>query len=251
MITKRWVDHGATIKDPGMPLLTVMRTDKVCVILDVPERDVPWIRTQSSYLPASLGNRVELNIPALSESVPRRKFEGNVTVMASALVSGVMRTMRTEVHFDNEAGDLKPQMTGTASVVLAERSASTVPSSALVRNGTKVEIFHVADPSGDPPRGMVKRVEVKLGLDDGQRVEIFNEKLTGKELVIVKGNGVLRTGELAIAVPTVQGRGTLTRSAWRVCSQVPCERYTPSRNYSNSRIGVPSDSGNGRPSGDW
>ncbi|HZT81354.1 MAG TPA: hypothetical protein VFA26_14085, partial [Gemmataceae bacterium] len=43
IITKRWVDRGATIKDANTPLLTVMRTDVVRVLLDVPERDVPLV----------------------------------------------------------------------------------------------------------------------------------------------------------------------------------------------------------------
>jgi multidrug efflux pump subunit AcrA (membrane-fusion protein) len=43
VITKRWVDRGATIKDAGAPLLTVMRIDTVRVLLDVPEKDVPLV----------------------------------------------------------------------------------------------------------------------------------------------------------------------------------------------------------------
>src|SRR5262249_45432756 len=35
---RRWVDNGAIIKDPTQPLLTVMRTDKVRIPLDIPEK---------------------------------------------------------------------------------------------------------------------------------------------------------------------------------------------------------------------
>jgi len=110
----------------------------------------------------------------------------------------VTRTMRTEVHLTNE-GYLKPQMTGTASVLLDERRAMTIPSTALVRRGNRVEVFYIANPSADK-RGIVKSKEVLLGLDDGLRVEILGNTLKGDELIIRKGNGVVRTGEQAVAI---------------------------------------------------
>lgn len=201
VITKRWIDTGTTVKDPGMPLFTIMRTDKMRVILDVPERDVPYFRTGPQ------GNEVKLHVPALQELIGLDKIPGTITLMASAL-DPVTRTMRAEMHLDNKVSDkpglLKPQMTGTAYVTLAVREAVTVPASALVRAGNKMEIYIVADPTGEPPRGAVKRMEVQIGLDDGLRVEIRNENLTGRELVIVRGAGVLRPGDQVIAITAKQ-----------------------------------------------
>jgi RND family efflux transporter MFP subunit len=203
IITKRWVDRGATIKDSAMPLLTVMRSDVMRVILDIPERDVLHVRAAGKPSPEEPGNSVTLRIPALQESVNGGEFKARVTRLASAL-DPVTRTMRTEVDLDNKAGYLRPQMTGTAQVLLGEREhVLSVPSSALVRVGDKVEVYHVADAAGEPRRGVVKRAEVELGLDDGKRVEI-RRGLKGQELVIVKGNGVVRVGDPAIAVPTRQ-----------------------------------------------
>jgi HlyD family secretion protein len=197
VITKRWVDAGTTVRDAGMPLLTIMRTEKVRVLVDIPERDAPYIQT------GRRGNRVELYLPSLKETAAS-KFQGTMTLMASAL-DPVTRTMRAEMHVDNSLGDksglLRPQMTGTASVTLAVREAFTVPASALVRTGNKMEIYFVADPAGDPPRGTVKRLEVQVGLDDGVRVEVKSERLTGRELVIVRGAGVIRPGDHVIAIP--------------------------------------------------
>ena len=198
IITKRWVDTGTTVKDPGMPLFTFMRIDKVRVILDIPERDVPYLRAGPK------GNSVHLKIPALKEAAGTEDLTGTLTLLASAL-DPVTRTMRTEMHLENKVGerfgDLKPQMTGTAHVILAVREALTVPSSALVRTGDKMEIYIVADPTGDPAKGTLKRLEVQTGLDDGLRVEIKSDNLTGRELVVVKGAGVLRPGEQVIATP--------------------------------------------------
>jgi multidrug efflux pump subunit AcrA (membrane-fusion protein) len=86
-------------------------------------------------------------------------------------------------------------------VTLAAREAFSVPSSALVRTGSKMEIYVVADPTGEPAKGTVKRLEVQTGLDTGLRVEIKGDILTGRELVIVRGAGVLRPGDQVIAIP--------------------------------------------------
>jgi RND family efflux transporter MFP subunit len=196
IITKRWVDRGAMVKDPAIPLLTVMRTNTVRVVMDIPERDVPLVNaTEQNPNPDGKGDPVELRLPALGTRV----FSGHITRVASAL-DPATRTMRAEAHMDNRDGMLRPGMFGTVVVTLDQReSALTVPSTALVRSGDKVEVFYVANPGGDPPRGVARRVEVELGLDDGKRVEILHG-LTGKELIIAKGNGVVREGDPVIAV---------------------------------------------------
>lgn len=201
IVTRRWVDRGATVKDPGMRLLTVMRTDKIRVIIDVSERDVPFLRADTSAGSKSVpGNTATVQIPALQAIYPSLEFKGSVTLHAAAL-DPMTRTMRTEIHLPNPEGYLKPQMTGTATVVLAERQAMTISSTALVRNGSNVEVYYVDNPTGDPPRGIVKAKQVKLGIDDGLRVEILG--LTGNERIIRKGAGLVRVGDRAIPVDYV------------------------------------------------
>lgn len=197
IVTKRWVDRGAIMRDSAQPLLTVMRTDIVRVILDVPERDIPYLRAHLGK--EQTGNPVELFIPSLQEHRPDLDFRGTVSLTAAAL-DPVTRTMRTEMHLANPTGYLRPQMSGTATVILAERKGVTVPATALVRRGDRTLIYYVANPTGEPPHGIVKPLEVQIGLDDGLRVEIQNPKLTGQELIIRKGNGVIRDGDQAIAI---------------------------------------------------
>lgn len=202
VITKRWVDRGATIKDAGAPLLTLMHTDTVRVLLDIPERDVPLVPLAGTD-PGGAGDREEtvvLRIPALRETVPGGVFRGVISRSATAL-DPATRTMRAEVHLDNRAGHLRPGMYGRAAVLLAERyNVLTIPTTALVRRGDRTEVFVVTERSGDPPRGVVRRVEVELGHDDGLRVEV-RRGLRGDEQVIAKGNGVVREGEAVYAVP--------------------------------------------------
>src|SRR5262249_30988486 len=196
VITRRWVNSGDTVRDAAMPLLTVQRRDVMRVLIDIPERDVRYLHTDS---PNQKGNEAGIHIPTLETT--EASFRGTLTLKADAL-DPVTLTMRTEVHLDNHKGLLKPHMTGTADVTLAHlHKVFTVPSSALVRTGKAVEIYYVADPKGNPPRGVVKRMEVQLGLDDGQQVQITGDQLTGKEWIIVRGSGMINVGDTAISVP--------------------------------------------------
>jgi multidrug efflux pump subunit AcrA (membrane-fusion protein) len=132
--------------------------------------------------------------------VPGGQFAGQVTLTAAAL-DPVTRTMRVEIWLENPYRYLLPQMTGTATVVLEERrNVFTVPSSALVRHGDKASVYCVVEAKGDPPRGVVRHVNVEVGVDDGEVAEI-RRGLSGGEKILAKGQGLVREGDFAIAVP--------------------------------------------------
>jgi RND family efflux transporter MFP subunit len=201
IITRRWVDNGAIIKDPGTPLLTVVRTDVVRVIIDIPERYVPMIRATQSKSPRGEANLVELKIQ-------KYKGEGRITRLASN-IDDMSRLMRAEIHLKNSQDLLlRGGMTGTAIVYLDKKNTKklTVPSTALVRVDKEIRVYYIDDLTDqDPPRGKVKMVKVHIGEDDGTQVQILSG-LTGKELVIAKGNGVVRQGEAAIPVKARERR---------------------------------------------
>jgi RND family efflux transporter MFP subunit len=200
VITKRWVDNGATIKDPTMPLLTVMHTDVVRVLVDVPERYVPSIRAKEGRSSNGHGNEVQLQISCLAKDwKPSQGYVPEITRIGPALDSRT-RLLRAEIHLPNPGRVLKPGMTGKAVVILddGKKKRLTIPSTALVRVGKEMRVYYIANPRGNPLHGEVQSTVVTLGLDDGKTVEI-KSGLTSKELVIAKGNGVLPEGT-AIAV---------------------------------------------------
>ncbi|HZY87498.1 MAG TPA: efflux RND transporter periplasmic adaptor subunit [Gemmataceae bacterium] len=202
VITKRWVDPGAMIKDPAAPLLTITHLDRVRVLIDVPQKDVSLVNArEQNPNPDGQGDLVVVNIPALADKPSAGKYKGVIVRKARSL-DPVTRTMRAEVELDNPAGDLHPGMYGTATVLLEERyEVLTIPATALVRRGDgKVEVFHVAGAAGEPLKGELQRLVIELGLDDGRLVEV-RRGLTGNELIVLRGNGVLRGEDKVIAVP--------------------------------------------------
>jgi RND family efflux transporter MFP subunit len=199
VITKRWVDRGAMVKDAGAPLLTVMRCDQVRVVVDVPEMNVPLVNaTEQNPNPDGKGDPIQLEIPALKQTADNRPFVGHITRISESL-DPATRTMRAEAILDNKEGLLRPGMYGTVTVLLEQReNVLTVPSTALVRRGKQVEIYYVED-SDAPDRGFVRRAQVEIGADDGRRVQVRG--LTGKEKIIAKGNGMVREGDEVTPVP--------------------------------------------------
>jgi RND family efflux transporter MFP subunit len=203
VITRRWVDPGATIKDPGATLLTLVDMHRVRVLIDIPQRDVSLINTtEQNPNPDKKGDPVTVRIPELVDVVPRGEFTGTITRMARSL-DPVTRTMRAEVELNNDKGYLRPGMYGTASVRMEERYVLQVPKTALIRRPDgKVAVFIVADPAGDPVTGKLKAVEIELGIDNDRMAEVRGTTLTGGELVVKRGNGVLREDDRVIAVPS-------------------------------------------------
>ena len=157
VITRRWVHPGATIKDAGAPLLTVMHTDTVRVFLDIPERHVALVNARDKKPNSNgQGDQMILRIPALTAVSGGGEYTGTITRTAQAL-DPATRTMRAEVHLPNPKGELKPGMQGTATVLLEERSdVLTLPSSALVRRQNLTGVFVIGDLKSNPPRGTVK-----------------------------------------------------------------------------------------------
>jgi RND family efflux transporter MFP subunit len=199
-ITRRWVDRGAMIKDAGAPLLTIMNTDVVRVVLDVPARDAPLINaTEQDPNPNGVGDPVTLRLPALRGNGRNVEHHGHITRRADAL-DPVTRTMRVEVHLQNRNGELRPGMFGTATVQLDEGyNRVVIPATALVRRGDNVEVFHVTDVTGNPPRGVIRAASVELGLDNGRWAEVRG--LPEKAKVIAKASSVIREGDTIIPVP--------------------------------------------------
>jgi RND family efflux transporter MFP subunit len=214
-ITRRWVDVGATIKDAGAPLLTVMEVHRVRVVIDIPQREEKYVDTEEdSTSPGHPADKVVVKFPDLEGKGAMSEFKGSITRLSKAL-DPVTRTMQAEVELANVSDAkgqliLKAGMYGKAEVTLDERAnALTVPATALVRRGEgKIGMFVVAGAKGRPARGELKFVELALGLDDGLRVEVLGEQvekkkvvpLKGDELVVARGNGVLRNGEEVYAL---------------------------------------------------
>jgi RND family efflux transporter MFP subunit len=202
VITKRNFFPGEFIRDASTggdhkPLLSVERTDKVRVVVQVPDRDVPYV---------SAGDAAEVQIDAL----PGRTFKGKVSRWASAEDPST-RTMRTEIDLDNPAtkdhpnGELNPGMYGRVTITLSEGApeALRIPTAALVGKSE----------GGDASVRVIRGdhavlVPIKISTDNGLQAEVVSG-LTANDQVVVQTHGAVddKTPVQVHQVPTATSAG--------------------------------------------
>jgi RND family efflux transporter MFP subunit len=173
---------SAKFVDPGQRAYTMPPTDilelvdisKVKILLDLPERDLPFLK---------LGSKVE----ARSDAFPNLKLEGKVSRIYPKIDPST-RSFRIEVLMDNPKGILKPGMFVTARVFLGKEEALVIPRDALLRApGTGIEYCFVVI------NERAQRRELTTGIRQENLVEI-KQGLKEGELVVSSGAQNLRPG---------------------------------------------------------
>jgi RND family efflux transporter MFP subunit len=179
IVTRRLVDRGAFVQSAASnrttPLFTVQRIDKLRIFIEVPETDIAFVRPGCSAKVKPYG-------------IEGVELVGTIARSASSLKPDT-RTMRTEIDLDNGDGRLMHGMYAQVVVELDERAgALTVPASSLLTEGKETFVYTVVD-------NRAARTAVRIGLDDGIRVQI-TEGLTDASVVVVTGKGLISDGSL-------------------------------------------------------
>ena len=192
VVTKRSFHVGDFIKsaDQGgiVPLLAVEQTDVMRVVIQVPDRDVPYV---------SQGDQAIVEIDALPGVVFETRGEQTVVVSRwSDAEDPTTRTMRTEVDVKNPNNLLRHGMYGRATLTL-QRGAATavrVPSGTVVRRdvGGKGAVRVVRN-------GRVQTVPVVLGTDNGVEVEVLSG-LNLIDQVVLRTSGPVDDGSQVAVV---------------------------------------------------
>jgi HlyD family secretion protein len=195
VVTKRNFHPGAFIRsaDVGgdrVPVVAVDRTDLMRIVVQVPDRDVPYVK---------LGEKATIEIAALESGSGKQPppIKGVIARFAES-EDAQTRTMRTEIDVPNPDGKLRRNMYGRVRIVLQNGSptALRIPSSALVTNETtRQTVVRVMRDH------RVHLVPVEVGQDTGVEVEILRG-LQPTDEVIVRANGPLEEGtEVTTEVP--------------------------------------------------
>jgi RND family efflux transporter MFP subunit len=184
IVTRRNFFPGDFIRDAAggsnhTPLLSVEQTDKVRVVVQVPDRDVPYV---------SEGDTAEIQIDAL----PGRTFKDKVSRWASAEDPST-RTMRTEIDLPNPPstahpnGELNRGMYGRVTLTLeqGDPNALRIPSAALVGKSedgnASVRVIR---------NGHAVLVPIKINTDNGIEAEVASG-LTANDQVVVQTHGAV------------------------------------------------------------
>jgi membrane fusion protein (multidrug efflux system) len=170
-----FVDRGEFI-DIGKPLLRLVQVDKLKVIADVPEKNVPYLKVGQSVAvePASLDKQ---KVTPLVGKIEHIAYTANP----------LTRTYRTKIAIDNADGELRPGMIVRTDFVRQQLSAViTAPLYAVLdRDGEKVVFVE--------ENGYAKKLSVSIASSVEQRIVISSGLQTGQKL-IVKGQQLLIDG---------------------------------------------------------
>jgi len=168
------VDRGEYGK-VGTPAAVIVKVDKLKVVVDVPEKDVPYTKT---------GQRVTVFTAEISGGGVGRR--GRI-ISVSYLANEMTRTYRTKVEIDNSDGYLRPGMiVRTKFVRRVIEGAIVVPLYAVIDRDGKKFVFVVENDTA------VRR-QVRLGPIVNGIVVVFGGVREGEHLV-VKGQQLLVDG---------------------------------------------------------
>jgi RND family efflux transporter MFP subunit len=179
VVAERFVDEGATVS-ANAPLLSIVELNPIMGVIFVPERD--YARLQPGQ-PAWL----------TTDAYPDEQFQAHIDRIAP-IFRQATRQARVELTIENPQQRLKPGMFIRVSVVLQRVAEATmVPELALTTRADRTGVFVVNDDGQS-----VTWREVRVGIREGNRVQVEGEGLTGR--VVTLGQQLVKDGS-AITIP--------------------------------------------------
>ncbi|NOZ10321.1 MAG: efflux RND transporter periplasmic adaptor subunit [Gammaproteobacteria bacterium] len=137
---------------------------RVWVYVDIYEQELPWVK---------VGDVAEMQLVG----IPGRVFRGKISYVYPYAESKT-RTIKVRLEFDNPGLLLKPDMFADVDIQASRQiDALVVPTEAVVRSGTREQIFVVRAPGKFEPR------EVKLGITSNGMTQILEGVKAGEEVV--------------------------------------------------------------------
>ena len=180
--------RAATESGNRQPLLTVQRTDLFRVVVQVPDRDVPY---------CDPGDQAIVEIDAL----PGKQFPAKVSRVAASEDADT-RLMRVEIDLPNSKGRIRNGMYGRVTIILDKGADQlSIPSSCLVGRSQdgKAHVYVVKD-------GQTRLTSIEVGQDNGLRVGVVRG-LEATDQVIDKPGSDVADRVPVVAIPAAAGAG--------------------------------------------
>jgi len=149
---------------PKDELYLIADLSRIWVNVDIFEDEMSWLK---------LGDRAEMRVRA----EPGRTYDGKITFI-HPILNRKSRTVQVRLEFDNSDLSLKPGMFANVTLYVDRQpSAVVVPSEAIVRSGSREQIFVVREPGKFEPR------EVTLGVSAEGMTQILSGVNAGEQVV--------------------------------------------------------------------
>lgn len=187
VVAERFVAEGETVS-ANTRLFLIVELDPINGVIFVTEKDYAHLKPdQAAWL--------------VTDAFPDERFEGRIRRIAP-IFSETTRQARVEMAVRNPRHRLKPGMFIRATVVLdREEEAVIVPDQALTVRGGRTGVFVL-----DEEKRTVSWRDVKVGIRDGQRVQVKGDEWSGK--VVTLGHQLIDDGSPVVVAE--QGPGPTT-----------------------------------------
>jgi RND family efflux transporter MFP subunit len=190
VVAERYMDEGQTVA-ANAPLLLIVELHPIVGVIFVTERDYAHLKP---------GQHVSLT----TDAYPGEPFTGRIDRIAPVFRKST-RQARIEMTIDNPRQRLKPGMFIRATVLLSQLPAATiVPAQALTIRDDRDGVFIVSEDGQS-----VAWREVKIGIREGERVQVEGEGLSGR--VVTLGQQLVKEGS-RITIAAGQNEPAAVRS---------------------------------------
>jgi len=173
---------------PATELYMIANLHRIWVYADIYEYELPWVRQ---------GDTVNMQLVG----VPGKTFKGHVAYIYP-YAEAKTRTIKVRLVFENPELLLKPEMFAEVSIYANKQlDAVVIPSEAVIRSGTRAQVFVVRGPGKFAPR------VVTLGLSSNGKVAVLKGLKNGEEVVtsaqfLIDSESKLREATAKMMEPT-------------------------------------------------
>lgn len=172
-------ERGSVV-GPGTPILRIVSLGNMYLEAEVPEKNIGTIKKGSDAI---------VHFPVLGE-----KFNAKVT-QAGNYINPANRSFMIQIAVPNKSGNIKPNL--SSKIQLKDYSnpkAITVPTSIISENADGEQFLYVAQNPDKNGNAIAKKVIVKVGLSEGELVEIVDGIKDG-DLIIKEGARSVKDGQ--------------------------------------------------------
>lgn len=187
MVMKVGVREGQYVT-PTTELYMLADLSNIWVYVDIYENEIPWV---------NVGDTAEMEVA----SIPGEVFTGKVTYIYPYM-KATTRTNQIRLEFDNRDLRLKPEMFANVTIKASQQvNAVLVPSEAIVRSGTRNQVFVVSAPGKFEPRLVTLGVsaegmtQILSGVEPGEEVVTSSQFLIDSESKLREATSKMMKGQ--------------------------------------------------------
>ncbi len=182
---------------PATEIYMIADLHRVWVYADVYEYELPWVKENDP---------VKMRLAG----IPGKVFKGHVAYIYP-YAEAKTRTIKVRLIFENPELLLKPEMFAEVTIYASKQvNAIVIPSEAIIRSGTRAQVFVVRGPGKFEPR------QVELGMFSNGKVAVLKGLNEGEEVVtsaqfLIDSESKLREATAKMMEPT----GSMQKPAMR------------------------------------